>query len=339
MHERSARIRHLPGVVYRRGPASAANPDALRADVARAVTEHLRRVGTEATYVEPTAGAPARVRYRVRGAPRVSIIIPTVGTVSREVGGRTIDLLANTVRSIAERTEYPHYQIVYVHDRPLRAETAAVLDATGVDLRAIPYDRPFNWSDKMNVGAAAASGEHLLALNDDVEVIDGDWLSALLEFSQQAAVGAVGAKLLFPDGSIQHAGVVVDAGTPRHPYHGLPRDRQVGVADLDAVRNYSAVTGACLMTRADVFREVGGFAPTFPVNYNDVDYCLKVRARGYRVVFTPHARLYHYESVSRAGAANSGVRPEEPARFAREWPDVVVRDPYHDVRRQVVWPR
>lgn len=337
LYERGARVRRVPGVLYRRRAAGAG---IAGDEVGRAVADHLRRVGADAVYVEPSEAAPGRVRYRVRGTPRVSIIIPTIGTMTREVGDRTIDLLANTVRSIAERTEYPDYEIIYVNDRPLGDETRAVIAASGAVVRGVPYDRPFNWSEKMNVGADAATGEHLLALNDDVEVINGDWLSAMLEFSQQAAVGAVGAKMYFADGSIQHAGVAIANGSPGHPYYGLPPARQAGVVDLAVVRNYSAVTGACLMTRADVFREVGGFTRSFAVNFNDIDYCLKVRARGYRVVFTPHAELYHYESMSRVRTAvGRVVSAADLAQFAEAWPDVTAGDPYCDARRRLREPR
>ena len=338
LSERDASVGHVPHAVYRRAaPPSVRATEARSLEVERAVAGHLRRIGADADVDAPTDGVPHRVRYRVRGSPRVSIVIPTVGTTTREVAGRPVDLLANTVRSIVERTEYRNFEIVYVHDRALRAETLAVLAEADVPVRAVRYDRAFNWSDKMNLGASVAVGDHILALNDDVEVIDGGWMSALLEYSQQEPIGAVGGKLLFPDHSIQHVGVVIQAGAPGHPYYGCPPARQAGLADLQGVRNYSAVTGACLMTRATVLREVGGFAPEFPLNYNDIDYCLRVSARGYRVVFTPYARLFHLESVSRTHSGTAGVQAAELARLARAWPDVCARDPYHDPRRRSVW--
>ncbi len=333
----AARVTHVPAVLYRRAePESSTRVARRSAELARAIAARLRRVNADADVVAASAAVPLRVRFRLRGNPTVSIVIPTVGTTVRVVGGRTIDLLANTIQSIAERTAYRAFEIVYVHDRPLRRDTLDAIAAADVPVRAIAYDRSFNWSEKMNLGASIATGEHLLALNDDIEVADGEWLGAMLEYSQQAEVGAVGAKLLFPDGAIQHVGVVLQDGAPLHPYHGCSPARQIGIADLDGVRNYSAVTGACLMTRARVFREAGGFSPEFAVNYNDLEYCLRVRARGYRVVFTPYARLYHLESVSRAHAGSAGVEAEELARLARRWPDVRARDPYHDPRRRSV---
>jgi GT2 family glycosyltransferase len=259
--------------------------------------------------------------------------------MTRDVGGRSIDLLANCVRSIAERTDYPHFEIVYVDNGDLRADTReALASLRGLALRAVTYTGPFNVADKMNLGARHAAGEHLLFLNDDVEVIGPGWMRAMLEYSQQPGVGAVGAKLYFPNDAVQHAGVIIPpVGSPAHVYHAFPPKRQAGIADLGVVRNYSAVTGACLMTRAEVFADLGGFDVGFPVNYNDVDYCLKVRERGLRVVFTPYAELYHFESLSRVGSADHGIRPEELARFAGRWGHVAKRDPYHDMRRTSVW--
>jgi GT2 family glycosyltransferase len=149
----------------------------------------------------------------------------------------------------------------------------------------------------------------------------------MLEFSQQPEIGAVGAKLLFPNGQLQHAGVFLLGGCPGHPYYSTPGDAPGYFHSNIVPRNYSAVTGACLMTRADVFQKLGGFTEEFQLNYNDVDYCLKVLRAGQRVVCTPYARLYHYESVSKAG-----VFRDELERFWRHWPEVCERDPFFNDR-------
>lgn len=334
--ERGARVGHVREPLYRYG-REPVGPEPGHA-IARAVAEHLIRIDADADVALEPGGRGHRVRYRIRGAPTVSIVIPTAG-MTRDVSGRRIDLLANCVRSIVDTTDYARYEVVYVDNGDLRAGTAAALAAhRGAPVRGVTYSGPFNVAAKMNLGAEHASGEHLLFLNDDVEVIDAEWVTAMLEYSQQRAIGAVGAKLYFPNGAIQHAGVIVPpVGSPAHVYHAFPPARQGGIPDLDVARNYSAVTGACMMTRAEVFREVGGFDPGFPVNYNDVDYCLKVRERDYRVIYTPYARLYHFESVSRVGSADGAIRPEELQRFAQRWAHVAARDPYHDMRRTSVW--
>ena len=178
----------------------------------------------------------------------------------------------------------------------------------------------------MNQGASLARGEHLLFLNDDIEVVTADWLERLLEFSQQPEVGAVGAKLFFPGGRLQHAGVAVLGGRPAHPFYGHCGDHPGYFHSLLIPRNCSAVTGACLMTRADVFRSLGGFDESFPLNYNDVDYCLRLIAGGRRVVCTPYARLCHHE----LGTRPAGVRPEEAAAFRRRWGATRAEDPFHN---------
>jgi GT2 family glycosyltransferase len=181
-----------------------------------------------------------------------------------------------------------------------------------------------DWSRVNNLGAARAAGEHFLFLNDDTEVVTPDWIEALLEYSQQKPIGAVGAKLQFPDGALQHVGVTVLDGKPGHPFYGYPAGHPGYFSRSVLAHNCAAVTGACLMTRADVFRECGGFDESFPLNYNDVDYCLRVRQRGYRVVFTPHARLRHHEAVSK-----DGVHEAELDAFRARW-GADYRDPYYN---------
>ncbi|HEX8394661.1 MAG TPA: glycosyltransferase family 2 protein [Longimicrobium sp.] len=324
--ERGAPIRHLPELLYVRRGGAGGVPVHARPEFRRAVNEHLAREAAAGRRPRGEAGERG-VRFEVRGTPLVSIVIPTAG-MTRTVAGRPLDLLAHCVQSIADAGEYPAYEVVVVHNGDLRPETVAVLDASGVSLRMVAYAGPFNVAEKMNLGAAHAAGEHLLFLNDDVEVITPGWLRAMLEYSQQEPIGAVGAKLRFPDGSIQHAGVALAPNAaPGHVHYNIPRAGEANVPELSAPRNYSAVTGACMMTRAGVFREVNGFDADFPVNYNDVDYCLRVRAAGYRVVFTPFAELFHFESVSREVTNEHGVRPAELVQFAARWGAAYRGDP------------
>lgn len=179
-----------------------------------------------------------------------------------------------------------------------------------------------------NFGASEAKGEHLLLLNNDVEVVSRDWLTALVEHAQRPEVGAVGAKLLYPDGRIQHAGLVLGVvGPANHAFKYQPADQSSYQGLADVVRNCSAVTGACLMVRKKAFDEVGGFDLRFRVAYNDVDLCLKLRQRGYLIVYTPFAVLSHYESATR-GTLHP---PEEEALAWRMWGDVIRRgDPYYN---------
>jgi GT2 family glycosyltransferase len=187
---------------------------------------------------------------------------------------------------------------------------------------------PFNFSRKVNEGIAAAEGDHIILFNDDLEVIDGDWMTSMLEYSQDPAIGAVGAQLLYPDGRLQHVGMLLGVnGIAAHAFHQHPGTVAGYFGSVIGPRNYSAVTGACLMSRRAVFLEVGGLDEIFPIDFNDVDYCLRVRRAGYRIVYTPYARLVHHESAS------FGARQQDPAGIAemkRRWHKEIERDPYYN---------
>lgn len=329
--ERTNRIHHVPQILYhwRALPEStaadvSAKPYAHRA-AQRAINDYLNRNSIAAECLDGPVPSLHRVQYKIVGQPLVSIVVPTAG-VSRRINHRDIDLLANCVRSIVEQTEYENYEIICVDNGDLRESTKTALNSLkDKRLRLISFTAPFNLAEKMNYGAAAARGEHLLFLNDDTEVKSNEWIRALLEFSQQPKIGAVGAKLYFPNGTIQHAGVIIPHGSPGHAHYKRDAGDYGYFSDLVLPRNYSAVTGACMMTRRQVFEEIGGFNKVFPLNYNDVEYCLQVRERGYRIVFTPYAELLHYESVSR----DKGVRPEELQLLRDRWGDKIDHDPYY----------
>jgi len=239
-----------------------------------------------------------------------------------------VRLLVNCLRSVLDKTEYDNFEIVCCLDENRNlAETCRELEALNDQrVRVVRYRGTFNFARKINLGAANARGEHLVFLNDDVEVKTGDWLTAMLEFSQNAEIGAVGAKLYFPDGTIQHAGVVVPRKAPYHVLYRYPGKHLGYFGNAVSVCNYTAVTAACMMTRRSVFEEVGGFNEALPINFNDVDYCLKVRARGLRIVFTPYAELIHYESASRV----KEVRAEDIAQLRAIWGDWLDHDPYYN---------
>jgi GT2 family glycosyltransferase len=326
LHARSARVGHVPDVLYhwRKTPTSTARsrdgkPHAHRV-AERALNSFLTATGRPGRVEPGPRPGLHRVRYALGGTPQVSIIIPTGCRAG--AGGRPYVL--RCLESIRRRTTYSNYEIIIVHNTALPSEVAGKLER----LRAaqIPWgEAGFNLSGMMNRGAEAAGGGQLLFLNDDTEVIAGGWLEALLEFSQQPEVGAVGAKLCYPDGRLQHAGIVLYDGDPRHCFRLFPGDHPGYFCGNLVHRNCSAVTGACLMTRADLFRAIGGFDLGFPVNYSDVDYCLKLRSRGLRIVWTPYAELYHHESVSKAG-----LFQHEQDAFLRRWRGQFARDPYYN---------
>jgi GT2 family glycosyltransferase len=322
--ELTQKIAHIPKVLYHRyvmedeGSGHTGNAvDCLKG--------HFQRVGIGGTVTESPYPGLLDVRYEIAKNPLVSIIIPAGGRKAK-IRGVNTDLLSNCITSLCNKSVYKNYEIIVVHDNNLDRSTLRLIkDSKG---KLVPFRDKFNFSAKINLGARHAQGEHLLILNDDTEVISAEWLSAMLEFSQRKAIGVVGAKLYFEDGTIQHAGVTFTRdGFPHHIYHGHPDSLPGYFYSLVASRNCLAVTGACLMTRTEVFHEVGGFNEEIAVNYNDVDYCFKVIEAGYRIIFTPRAKLFHFESKSRLNT----VEQREMDHFERLWHSRISLDPYYNV--------
>jgi O-antigen biosynthesis protein len=333
-------IIHVPKVLYhwRTLPESTASgaeaKDYAYFAAKRALSKYLETNRIDGEVLPGARVGFHRVSFAIRGEPRVSIVIPTAGR-SAAIRGTRISLIRNCIQSILQKSSYRNTEIVVVDNGDLSSDDGAFLNSKGV--RRLTYSADtFNLSDKINLGCAAASGEHLLILNDDVEVISTDWIENLLQFSQQADIGAVGAKLVFPSGRIQHAGVLILGGCPGHPYYNHPEDEVGYFLSVQMPRNYLAVTGACLMTRTELFQELKGFDPAFPLNYNDVDYCLKVHESGLRVVYTPHAELYHYESLSKEGPGS--VSPQELEQFQWRWLDKYYADPYYNPNLPLDYP-
>lgn len=330
--ERARKILHVPHVLYHwrmlptstAGGGEAAKPYAYLAG-AKAIQAHCDRIGFPATvsHDDEFSGvyhlAPA-----LRSRPSVSIVMPTRGS-AREVRGENVCLPVHCLRSIVETTTYPDYEVVVVADTSTPPSVLAQLRSIGGDrLKVVPYDHAFNFSDKINMGALASEGEHLLMLNDDMEVVTPDWIERLVMYSAFPGIGAVGAKLLFGDGRLQHVGVMMRCASPGHLFRGFNGDHGGYANVVRVANNYSAVTGACLMTPRSLFDEVGGLSLQFPLSFNDVDYCLKLRSLGERVVYDPDAVLFHFESSSRS----SEVSDWELELFQRRWRHATMLDPY-----------
>jgi GT2 family glycosyltransferase len=268
------------------------------------------------------------LRPRLRTEPSVSIVIPTNGDTKR-VFGTAMPLLERCVGSIVQRSTYANYQIVVVADSITSpAALARARELAGDRLVVVPFDQPFNFAKKINVGVLHSGGEHIVMLNDDTDVITPSWIESLLMYSTFDGVGAVGAQLRYEDERIQHAGLTTckaDSG-PVHLYHGFPGSSLGYFSTIRNPANVLAVTGACLMTPRERFDAVGGMSEQFPSSYNDVDYCLKLRELGDRVVYAPEAKLHHFESMSR----DASVDPVEEARFRRRWGSYLGNDPYYN---------
>ena len=301
--EQTDRIAHIPLPLYtwRKVPGSTAGANDAKPYAKTAATKALqdamRRRGAEAEVLPGLWAGSYRVRHRILGHPKVAIIIPTRDRV---------ELLRTAIDSIESLSTYPNYEVLVVDNGSREAETLDYL-AT-LKGRVIPYPQQFHYAAMMNLAALQARAEFLVFLNNDTEVISPGWIEAMLEYAQQPAIAAVGARLRYPDGTIQHEGVVMGlAGTANNVDHR-------GYFGQGAViANVSAVTAACMMTRAEVYEELGGMEENLAVAFNDVDYCLRAREKGYRVVYTPYAELYHYESATRGS-----LHPPADEQFFRD---------------------
>lgn len=336
--EQTRQIYHIPKVLYhwRLIPGSVtaggeqAKPWAYIA--ARQALEAMLARSPYPGWVEASPDRPGfwRVRRHLVGEPLISIIIPSAGKAVPTADGSLV-ALENCIRSIQGST-YRNFELVLVdgYDIPDDTLTAVMpADGSAANIRLIRCQEPFNFAHRINQGAAQANGQFLLLLNDDTEVITPDWLESMLEFAQQEAIGAVGAKLLYPNGKIQHSGVMVLGGNPGHAFHGFDGAHPGYFCSNLVNRNYLAVTAACLMIRTELFHQVGGMDEIFPLNYNDVDFCLKVHQAGYRNVVTPYAQLIHYESISR----KPGLQPHEWENLNQKWQPYFAKlngDPYYN---------
>jgi GT2 family glycosyltransferase len=332
--ERTQRIHHLPKVLYhwRIIPASTAADIAAKPYIlerSRQVREEaLARRGLSGTIeaVEQVKGY-FRVNYRLSGNPLISVIIPSRDNAA---------ILRRCVASIQERSSYRNFEIIIVDNGSVAPDARDYLDAMQRRGQAtvLRHDQPFNFSQLNNVGAEAARGDILLFLNDDTEVLTADWLERLGGYARLAHVGAVGAKLLYPGGKrIQHAGIVNFADGPGHAFFGLDADVPGYFMRNLLEYDWLAVTGACLMVEKTKFVAVGGFDERFPVAYNDVDFCLRLRASGYYNVVGQAVRLIHHESASRG---NDHASPVKLARLERDkkclfatHPQYLQHDPFH----------
>jgi O-antigen biosynthesis protein len=330
--ERARRVLHVPKVLYHwrtletstAGGGEEAKPWAFEAGT-RAIQAHCARIGLPAV-AERDERWPGvyHLRPRLQHQPLVSIVIPTAGQ-SREVRYEDVVLVTHCVHSIVATSTYENYEIVCVHDTGTDPATLAELREIGGErLRLVEFDEPFNFSAKINRGAVHSAGEQLLLLNDDMEVIAPDWIERMVMYSEIPGVGAVGGRLLLEDGRLQHAGILFEnGGYPGHIYHGFAGEFNGYSNNVLVAQNYLAVTAACMMTTRTAFEEVGGFSPTFPLNYNDMDYCLKLQAHGHRVVYDPDTILHHFESSSRS----TEVDDWEKDQLRGRWLPLTMVDP------------
>lgn len=294
-----------------------------------ALSRHFTRRGLSARVEDGDGPFVYRVRYALPDpAPSVDILIPSKDHV---------DVLDRCVSSILEKSKYPNYRITVIENNSVEEETFAYyqeLETRDSRVRVIEWPHEFNYAKIMNFGTAHADADLLLLLNNDTEVISPDFIEEMAGYLERAEAGVVGAKLLYYDGLVQHAGMLIGPdGTVVHVNQNVPDSWGCYLGRSIRPGNFSSVTGACQMVRRSVFEEVGGYSEEFAVGYNDADFCCKVRAAGYSVVFTPYAKLYHNEFVSRGREEGDPVKMErwrrERARMQEKWPSYFEEgDPY-----------
>jgi GT2 family glycosyltransferase len=309
------RIRRVPHCLYHRDETTLPAPPGAD-DADSVIQDHFQKLGLEAAVTK--TGSLARVSWDVQGQPTVSIVIPNRNAAA---------VLKQCLTGLLEGTSYARRELVIVDNASTEPEVLSMYQAIerGGHGRIVAFDRPFNFSAACNAGAAVARGELLLFLNNDIEVIHADWLEELIRWAQRPDVGIVGAQLLYPDRTIQHAGVVFGLGLVGHIF-GRATEGESGVfGSSESYRNYLAVTGACQMMRKDVFRQLGGYDERFRLSFSDVVLCLEAGKAGYRVVYTPFARLVHHESYTRK-REDSAEDMELLARYLRS--SGFVEDPY-----------
>ncbi len=253
----------------------------------------------------------------------VSVVVPSIGSSGTVFGAERVFVL-EAVRGVLATDPAP-VEVIVVAGPSMPSSVAASLAALDERVRIVPIDGPFNFSASVNLGAAHAESDLLLFLNDDVQVASDGWLSAMVD-AVEPRVGAVGARLLFEDGTLQHAGHTYRTSLD-HVGFGLPGDSGGRTGLLHHRRSVAGVTAACMLVPMPVFDAVGGFSVHFPGNYNDVDFCMKVRALGCTIVYEPGAVLHHFESKSRV----SGILPEEVELIQRRWRTHLESDPFTPV--------
>ena len=327
--EVARRVIHIPEVLYHWravvGSASAdinAKPYATVAG-AKAVQDHLDRLGLAAEVGQGPVPGHYRITRRLDSDMRVSVVIPTIGQSDLIWGSRRV-MVVEAVRSLLARTSHDNLEIVVVYDKPTPESVLdELLEVAGDKLVLELFPRQFNYSEKMNVGCLRASGDRLVFLNDDVEVISDGWLEQLVAPLDEPDVGLTGARLYFSDDTVQHAGHAYARGHYLHPFRDLPRTSYGPFGALIINREASGVTAACAAMRRDTFLEIGGFAETLPANFNDVDLCYKVRHLEQRIVYVASVELYHFESRSRERAVHDWERDRVRSRWG-----IPVEDPY-----------
>ena len=330
--EKAQYVTHIPLILYHYRSQlnsttfSSTSPNIKDSGI-QVISDHMIRIGMQTEVIQGHFPNTFQILFNQDwGRPLISIIIPN----HNHAGD-----LKKCINSIIDQSTYKNIEILVIENNSDEKDTFEVyknIEKLG-NIRIIKYNYPFNYSKINNFAVHSAKGEILLFLNNDTEVIAQDWLEQMLIYALRLDVGAVGAKLSYPDNSIQHGGVIITSkGIAVHIYKGKSKADSERILQLNVPQNYSAVTGACLMVKKSIFDEVGGFDPIFELALNDIDFCLKIRKKGFKNVWTPYSELYHFESKTR-GFENTPKKANrflfEKTIFENKWNTILEEgDPY-----------
>ena len=340
--ERARKVGHVDKVLYhwRNHPQSTAgssqSKNYAREAGRKALVAYYDRKGIKASVEDTKEAGRYRTHFAIEGNPKVSILIPNKDHIND---------LNNCVESIMAQTSYANYEIIIIENNSEDEKTASgyqALTQKYKNVRLIKYAGSFNYAAINNFAVKEASGEYLLFLNNDTKIINDNWLTELVQEAVDANVGIVGAKLYYPDDSIQHAGVVIGlGGVAGHLFCGLASSEKGYFYRPFTTQEVSAVSAACMLMKKEIFEEVNGFDEQFVVAYNDIDLCLRTREAGYRVIFTPYAEVYHYESKTRGQEVGVHAKRfiKERKLFAHKWKEFMKKgDPYYSKNLSRVHP-
>ncbi len=327
---------HIPRVLYywrvhenSTSGGTGAKPYVIEAGK-KAVSEHLRRTGKNANVTDGLFAGTYKVEYELEEQPLVSIIIPNKDHVED---------LSKAINSVLEKTTYENYEIIIAENNSSEKTTFDYyneLEKKHDNIHIVYYEGGFNFSAINNFARKKANGELLLLLNNDVEIINVEWLLEMVSLCVQDGVGIVGAKLLYPDETLQHAGIITGLGGFAGHSHKYAKNGGSGyMFRVASVQNFSAVTAACLLVKAKVYDELCGLDEKFEVAFNDVDFCLRARQKNYRVLYTPYAQLLHYESKSRGldekDAQKKARFDKERALLKERFGDKLTKDEFYNI--------
>ena len=327
------KIHHIPKILYhwRKVPGSTAdtieNKEYAIEAGRKAVEDAMKRRGLDAEVIVPIESTHYIVEYKLKKEPKVSIIIPTKDLKN---------MLERCLISIYEETDYSNYEVIVVDNNSELEETKELLKEyeKKKNFKVLKYEKEFNFSAINNFAVENASGEYIVLLNNDTEIISRNWLKSMVGYAMQKHIGAVGVKLLYPNDTIQHGGIILGIdGVARHAFLNYEADTYGFYGRMVVPYNYSAVTAACLMVKKEKFLEVGGLEEELKVAYNDLDFNLKLRQKGYYNVFLPQVELYHYESKSRGLDTTTEKYKQyqkEKDYILKKWKNELENDPFYN---------